>query len=135
MNGKTSININGQPVTLTFGFMAIKEFSIAAAKKRDLYYETTQDAKGKEQSNLTFFGYAKLFHSAYKNDCELKETEPEFTLEEFNEWVEGSMGDQKRTEEIAKALVVFAESKYVKTLIDQVDVETKKKTPKKSLKK
>lgn len=127
MNGYTTININGEPVGIKFGYLAIKEFSLAAEKKRDVYYDTVND-----EQQLSFLGIAKLIHCGYKNNCEIKETEPKYFLEQFNDWVEMSINDEERKKQLAEVLTVFAESQYVKMLAEmQVNgEETKKKTVK-----
>lgn len=127
MNGYISININGQPVGIKFGFLAIKEFSLAAEKKRDVFYDG---------DSLSFLGIAKLIQSGYKNNCEIKEVEPTLTLEDFNNWTEDAMSSEERKKELADVLNVFAQSQYVKTLQDlPKDEEAKKKNSKTTTKK
>jgi len=124
MNGYTTININGETVGIKFGYLAIKEFSLAAEKKRDVYYDTVND-----EQQLSFLGIAKLIHCGYKNNCEIKETEPKYFLEHFNDWVEIAINDEERKKQLAEVLKVFAEYQYVKRLAEmQVNgEETKKK--------
>jgi hypothetical protein len=124
MNGYTTININGETVGIKFGYLAIKEFSLAAEKKRDVYYDTVNG-----EPQLSFLGIAKLIHCGYKNNCEIKETEPKYFLEQFNDWVEIAINDEERKKQLAEVLTVFAESQYVKMLAEmQVNgEETKKK--------
>jgi hypothetical protein len=120
MNGYTTININGQTVGIKFGYLAIKEFSLAAEKKRAVYYDKVN---GEEQ--LSFLGIAKIIHCGYKNDCELKEVDPVLTLEDFNNWVEGIVGNVEAQKELTRVLTVFSESQFVKAMIgDTNNVET-----------
>lgn len=127
MNGYTQININGQSVGIKFGYLAIKEFFLAAEKKREVYYDKLGDVE-----QLSFLGIAKIIHCGYKNNCELKEVEPSLSLSDFNDWVEGSLNDEERKTQLAEVLNVFATSQYVKTLAEmakngQETEETKKK--------
>jgi hypothetical protein len=127
MNGYTQIKVNGEPVGVKFGFLAIKEFAIATEKKREVFYDG---------DSLSFLGIAKLIQCGYKNNCEIKEVEPVLTLEDFNNWTEEAMNSEERKAELAVVLTAFAESQYVKTLTDMKgDEEAKKKTPKSTLRK
>lgn len=127
MTGYIQININGQPVGIKFGLLSIKDFSLAAEKKRDVLYEG---------ENLSFLGVAKLIQCGYKNNCEIKEVEPVLTLEDFNNWTEEAMSSDERKKELAEVLNVFAQSQYVKLLQDlPQDEDAKKKTLKGTSKK
>lgn len=129
MNGYTTISINGSPVGIKFGYLAIKDFSLAAEKKRDVYYD---NLNGEQQ--LSFIGIAKLIQCGYKNNCELKEIEPVLTLEDFNSWVEEGISDTERATQLAEVLRVFAESQYVKALADMPRPEETERTKKKIVK-
>jgi hypothetical protein len=118
MNGYTTIQINGATVGLKFGYLAIKAFSLAAEKKRAVYYDRVKGEDGVEADQLSFLGIAKLIQCGYKNNCELKEVEPTLTLDDFNTWVEESAGNIERAKEITEALTVFAQSQYVKALVE-----------------
>jgi hypothetical protein len=141
MNGYTTILINGETVGIKFGYLAIKAFSLAAEKKRAVYYDKVKDGDGKDVDQLSFLGIAKLIQCGYNNNCELKEVEPTLTLEDFNDWVEGSTGDPERQKQVTEALTVFAQSQYVKTLAEMPQVngaeteDTKKKTANRGSKK
>ena len=126
MNGYTTININGQTVGIKFGLLAIKEFSLTTEKKREVLYEG---------DNLSFLGMAKLIQCGYKNNCEIKEVQPTLTLEDFNNWTEEALTSDERKNDVSVVLNCFAESQFVKTLIDLPKEETKKKTQSNTLKK
>jgi hypothetical protein len=124
MNGYINININGQTVGIKFGYLAIKEFSLAAEKKKAVYYDKSKNEKGEDVEQLSFLGIAKLIHAGYKNNCELKEVDPTLTLEDFNEWVEGAISNEETQKQLTETLTVFAQSQYVKTLSEKNGNET-----------
>lgn len=109
------IEISGQPVGLKFGYPQAKEFAIALVDNVDLYFEGEQ---------ITAFGLAKLFHSAYKNDCYVKEVKPILTLEVFSDWVDGASEDEKAQTQMLDALNIWQESKYTKLWLDQIKKKT-----------
>jgi hypothetical protein len=109
------IDINGQKVGLKFGYPQAKEFAIALAGNVDLYFE------GEE---ITAFGLAKLFHSAYKNDCYVKEVKPELPLEVFSDWVDTVTENELAQTQMLDALNIWQESKYTKLWIDNIKKKT-----------
>jgi hypothetical protein len=124
-NGYTTININGQAIGIKFGWGAIKEFAEADQKRHDVYYSKI-NVEGKEVESLTYLGIAKLLQCGYKNNCDIKEVDPVLTLEDFNDWVEGTLDNAQAAEELTKVLNVFSESKLVK-VGQRGDEEVKKK--------
>jgi hypothetical protein len=106
MNGYAQINIDGTAVDLYFGYLAIKAFQLAAEKKRDMYYEKVKQGE-EEVEQFSFLGYAKLIECGYKNNCEVEEVQPTYTLKDFNYWVEGSVNNPERQTQIVKVLEAF----------------------------
>lgn len=109
------IEINGQKVGLKFGYPQAKEFAIALAENVDLYFE------GEE---ITAFGLAKLFQTAYKNDCLVKEVKPVLTLEHFTDWVDTVSENETAQTQMLDALNIWQESKYTKLWIDNIKKKT-----------
>jgi hypothetical protein len=122
MNGYIKITINGQEVGLKFAYPAIKEFTLAAAGKKDLYLSN---------DSLSDFGIAKLIHCGYKNNCELLEVNPSLTLSQVSDWVEEALDNPKRIDELAQILEVYADSRYTKLAMQQL-ASQKKSPPKKA---
>lgn len=132
-NGYTSISINGQSVGIKFNYKAVGDFIIATIEKRDKYYVG--------EDKFSYLGIAKLLKLGYDENCEIKEVEPTLSLEDFFNWVEAAHLENKESDkaEITKAINVFNDSQYVKTLVEQftdkTGEESKKKTPKSTSKK
>lgn len=110
MNGYIQIELAGCPVGLKFAYPAIKWFMEATAKNRDVYFVETD--KGE---TMTDYGMAKLAHSAYRNNCLLKDTDPVLTFEQFTEWVTEQI--EASGEILAQVLTTYAESAISKKVV------------------
>lgn len=109
----TQITINGSKVGLKFGMMCSREFFELMDKKKLMSGQTINE-----------LGIAYLLWFAYLNNCEVKQSDPVHTFEEFYDLVESS---QNGNDEITKALDVWANTEPVKKAVEVAE-EAKKKS-------
>ena len=125
MNGYTTIVIGGKTIGLKFGMYSIRKFS-EKSEKGILY----------DGENLNELGISTLLHSGYLNNCIVKEVEPELSYENFVDFVEGALMDEKDKAQIQQAVECWADSRFIKQSIEAAnDDAKKKKLPGKKLKK
>lgn len=111
MNGRTNIQINGEPVGLLFAYPAIKWFT-EATQKKDIYFTPGED------STFTIEGLAKLIQCSYRNHCEIKEVEPTLTYEDFFNYVYDNQDTEEGQKELLRVTEVYATASVIKRLID-----------------
>jgi hypothetical protein len=112
MNGYCTIQINGQPVGLKFAYPAIKWFTEESINS-DLYFLPG------EGGGFTVEGLAKLIQCSYRNNCLIKEVEPELKFEDFFNWVEQSQETDEGRAELEKVVKAYADSSVMKKLLEQ----------------
>lgn len=112
MNGKTTIQINGQTVGLRFSYQAIKWFFEASVNNSEFFFT------GGDKPDFTVEGLSKVMQCAYRYDCHLKEIEPSLTFEDFYDYVESSQETEEGQKELLRIVEVYAESSIIKKLID-----------------
>jgi len=127
MNGITTIQIGGQPVTLRFAYEAYKRFQLALSSDTKGLFWTSTDVK---KQSLTDYAYAKIFFFAYENDCLVKEIEPVLKFVNFYDWV----ADRLASEELAVVVKVWAttlnsaipedKKKEIESLLSQTEEST-----------
>lgn len=112
MNGFTEIKINGQTVGLRFAYPSIKWFTEESLKKADIYF-TEGDGGG-----FTVEGLAKLIQCSYRNQCLVKEVEPELKFEHFYEWVSDLQETEEGQKELLRVTEVYADSSVMKRMVE-----------------
>lgn len=115
MNGYTTIEINGEKIGLKFGFPQYREFAIATADNLNLYFEG---------DGMTNMGIAKVLHTAYKNNCLVKEVKPTLSFEHFVDLVEENEENEAVLKQVAEALNVWGEAKYTKLWVEDLKKKT-----------
>lgn len=112
MNGKTTIQINGQAVGLLFAYPAIKWFTEATLQDGGMYFTPGEGA------TFTVEGLAKLIQCSYRNHCFIKEVEPVLTYEDFYEFVCERQDDEDGQKELLRITEVYATATVMKKLVD-----------------
>lgn len=111
MTGYTTIQINGQTVGLKFAYPAIKWFTEESLKS-DLFFVPG------ETGGFTIEGLAKLIQCSYRNNCLIKEVEPELKFEDFYNYVETNQETEEGQIELTRVTEAYAESSVMKKIID-----------------
>lgn len=109
------IDINGQKVGLKFGFDQAKWFAIAIAENVESYFDG---------DNMTVLGLSKLLHTAYKNNCAVKEVKPTLTLEDFNDFLEENNNNEDVQTQMGVIVGIWQESRGTKMWLEQVKKKT-----------
>lgn len=117
MNGYISFDLDGSVTGLKFAYPAIRMFAEAMEGKSQFYYS---------DGTMTVEGIAKFIECGYKNNCLIKEVEPELKYEHFYNWVEGAISDPAKVEVIGQIMQCYADTQYAKMIVDAVDAEEKK---------
>lgn len=110
-NNYIAIDFNGEQVGLKFGFPQAKAFAVSLVENLDVYFDG---------DSISSTGISKLLQTAYNNNCLLKEVKPSLTFEQFSNWVDDAIGNEERQKVIAECLIVWQESEYTKSWIDNV---------------
>lgn len=113
MDGYIKILVGGKEVGLKFGYPAIRWFSEESLKNKDAFFMPG------DTFDFSVEGFAKLMQCAYKNNCLIKEVEPELKYQDFIEWVEEENAGQG---EIMKTvLIAYTESSVMKKAMAEVE--------------
>lgn len=107
------IEIGGKSYTLLFGYTCYTEFMTRCFMFKDTYLN--------ENSELTGLGLANLFHTAYLCNCYDKGHGVVLRYDDFAQWVNEQYQTVEGTEIIARALEIWAESKEIKKLKEDVE--------------
>jgi hypothetical protein len=110
MNGYIQFSLDGKKVGIKFAYPAMRMFFEAMQEKEQFYF-----VQG-EVSSMTIEGLAKLIECGYKNNCLIKEFEPEITYEQFFNWVESAIDDPEKSEAISLIEKCYADSIYAKKI-------------------
>lgn len=110
------IEINEKPVGLKFGFEQAKKFAIALAENAEAYYDVNE--------NMTNMGIAKLIHTAYINNCYVKEVKPELTLEYFNDYLEENAGIEEVDKKLGEIVLMWSTSRGTKIALEAIKKNT-----------
>lgn len=102
MNGYTEITLGGKQVGLRFGYPAVRWFSEDSRNNQDIYFMPGKD-------DFSVEGFAKLVQCSYRNNCLVKEVQPELTYADFIEWTEAA-----EESEMQRLLQVYLDSTLVK---------------------
>lgn len=121
-NGTCKVIIDGKDINLKFGYPAIKWFMESAMKNMDVFFILS--GKDDDKSVMTDYGVAKLMECAYKNDCLIKEVEPEYGYGFFVNFAEQENANKESTA-LADVLKVYAESSISKRITENSEKEKK----------
>lgn len=113
MNGYTQITLNGEAVGLKFAYECNKRFLAAYFDNQEIYSDDT---------GLSLVGYAKLFESAYRNNCAIKDVKPLFTTEDFYNWIEASLRNEAGIKQFGEIVTEWSESQNTKDIIEKMNV-------------
>jgi hypothetical protein len=109
-----TITINGTKTGIKFGM----------ASYRYLQGKLVE-GKTHQGEELNEIGIAYILYSGYWNNCIIKDAEPELTLADFVEFIEGNLRNPDALGEIRNALEIWTKNDFIK---QAEDVQTKKKT-------
>lgn len=112
------IVIGGRKVGLKFGLPSYRMFT----EKLKVFPQLI-NADGKTMNEA---GFAYVLYFAYINNCMIKDEAPELTFEAFLDYIETAPDVEGRPAEFAAAMQVWAESREVKKLKEEVDGVKKK---------
>lgn len=99
-------------------------------KFKDTFLTPLVEIDGKtEGGELTILGLTNLFHSAYLNYCYEKQADVELVYDQVAEWLDEKYKTEEGQQEIAKALEVWAQSKEVKKLKEDVEKKSLESLP------
>jgi len=114
MDGYIKISIGGKEVGLKFGYPAIRWFAEESELNKSAFFMPG------ESFDFSVEGFAKLMQCAYRNNCLIKEVDPELKYKDFVEWVE--VENETENKEAMKAvLTAYTESSVMKKAIAAVE--------------
>lgn len=114
------IEIGGKEYTLLFGYTCYTTFITRCFMFKDTYLN--------EQGELTGLGLANLFHSAYLSHCYDKGSNITLRYDDFAQYVNEAYQTPEGTETIAKALEVWAQSKEIRKLAEDIEKKSQNGT-------
>jgi len=118
MNGITTININGKPITLRFAYPAIRWFAEACKDNKEAYF-LPEDGDG--GSDFSIEGMAKLIQCSYWNECLVKEQmrDPSLNYEAFYLFVSEKADTDDGKKELAEIIITYADSSIAKKAVEE----------------
>lgn len=113
----TTITINGKTIGLKFGMASFR-------------YLQGKFVNGKTftENELNEIGIAHILYSGYYNNCLIKEIDLELSFEDFVDWIENNIANNKILEDIKSAMDIWAKNDFVKKQSEQKEDTSKKKS-------
>jgi hypothetical protein len=110
----TTITIGTQTIGLKFGMASFR-------------YLQGKLVNGKtyEDNELNEIGIAHILYSGYYNNCLVKEIDTDLKFEDFVDWIEANMTNQKVLDDIKSAMDIWATNEFISK--QDKPQETKKK--------
>lgn len=116
-NGYTSITINEQAIGLRFGMPALKRIA-----------EKVQVKEGEDYSEVEC---AHFMYAGYLNNCIVKDCAPTLEYEDFYNFAEKCLYEDKDAQVIVDVIKCFSDSRIVQ-MTKEADQKKSQTTPKKS---
>jgi hypothetical protein len=114
----TKININGEDISLKFGMASFRYLA-----------DKFVSGISFDDSGFNEIGISHLIYSGYYNWCLVKVEKPKYSFEDFVDYVEANLANEKFIEEIKEVVKVWSDSDYIKSSIAEAsNEEPKKKT-------
>lgn len=117
-NGYIQISIGGRLRGIKFGMLAVEQLLTASAKDKDRNGEI----------NPTKTAY-KLIYFGLLNNCEVKNIEPDFDLENVCDWVDDLAASSEGKQILEKVTETFTESRALQIINQKAEevIEAAKK--------
>lgn len=112
----TSIVINGQKVGIKFGMASFRYLS-----------EKFVDGKAYHNNELTEIGISYIVYSGYYNNCIVKEEEPTLSFSDFVDWVEVSLTNSEKSQEVMAVISLWASNDFIRKKEEKENTEEPKK--------
>jgi hypothetical protein len=120
-NGYIQIKIGGQLRGLKFGMLAIEGILVDGAREREK----------KGVLNPTKSAYNLLYHGLL-NNCEAKNTDPDFTFEDVMDWADDLSATEEGKSDLLRISETFANSRALEIVNGTVEKETEEEAKKKN---
>lgn len=104
------MTIGEKPVELFFGYTAHRSLIEGAQMFRDQYLNA--------ELGLSDYGYAKLLHAAYENNCLNKRIAPVLVFDDFMEYIDVAVRSEAGTKEFGAAIQEWFESRHTKKMLE-----------------
>lgn len=112
----TSIVINGQKVGIKFGMASFRYLS-----------DKFIDGKAYHNNELTEIGISYIVYSGYYNNCIVKEEEPNLSFSDFVDWVEVSLTNSEKSQEVMAVISLWASNDFIRKKEEKENTEEPKK--------